>query len=322
MAHWYDQVLPAFVQDVANKYIIDNPMSVFDIFPQVNTNKLTGYIAKYSKADWLRIGTVTDYLRAGATESVGDDFAVTKQPYTVLEYSFHKDVCRDDYLEYDNPYDPINDAIAFCTQRLNRVLLSNLVAKYLPASGVWGTYDDNESSLEWDYISSSIYVVDPVADVLTAQQAVEKVTGFKPNRMIITPDVYKALRLNTFITNRLKATDDKVVTLGILAKLFDLDTITVLNAPNDVTGDSVTGAPTAYMATRSALLVYTPDRPTKFAPSAGYQLVYSPGGRTTVEVNRIPMPMLNDALRIELSIKVCPVVLASDLGYQFINTAL
>jgi hypothetical protein len=297
---WFDQITQKFVANVANKYFNDSGLEAFNIFPKVNSAQLTGYIGKYTKADWLRIGNVKDYKRAGATESVGDDYALDKQSYTLEEIAFHKDVSKDDRNEYDNPFDPINDATQFVINRIRRVILQNLVDKYI-AGSIWGNNVVGTTDFtKWSTTST------PVDDVLGWKQTVEKTTGFSPNRLIVAPDVHKELKTNADITGKMKTTSDKVVTTGLLARLFEVDTYAVMNAVNS-------GA-TDYMIAGKALLVYTPNNPTKFEPSAGYHLTYKNKTGQNVQAERIPMKHLNDALRIEASIKIAPVVLATDLG--------
>lgn len=304
MPHWYDQIAPVFVQGVANKYVVSNPLGVFDIFPKVPTQKMTGYLAKYTKADWFKIGTPSDYLRIGATESKGDNFTVAKQTYRVQPYSFHNDVTKDDAAEYDNPFDPVNDATEFVINRINRILLKNLSDTYL-ATGIWdGEHDD--TAAQWDTKSSGVNTVDPVEVVLTRRQARQAVTGYLPNRMIITPDVFKALQTNTFILDRMKVTDTKIVTEALLASLFGVSTLKVF--------DAVNADATAYLRTGLCFLCYTPDRATKFAPSAGYHMTYQKQNGDVVQTKQIMMEWLNDCLRVEGTVYTDPIVVATDLG--------
>ena len=309
MAHWYDQVKDKFVRNVANMYLQENEFDAFRLFPKVNSSQLSGYIAKYTKSDWLKIGTVNDYKRTGSTESVGDTYAVGQQGYTLEEYAFHYDISKDDRKEYDNPFDPVKDAVEFVMQRLRRVLLQNVVDTVL-TTGVWGT-DHDESGSEWDAKTSNVSDTDPVDKVMAWREEIEKVTGFSPNQMIVAADVFRALKTNTHIRDLMKTTSDKVVTAGLIAKLFELDKLWVANAVNS-DGDD-------YMVSGSALLYYAPKRPSKFKPSAAYHVTYRGKGGNNILTDRIPMRHLNDSLRIEAAVKTDLVVLATDLGVYAYN---
>jgi len=305
---WYDQIKPKFVENVANIYAVENNFTAFELFPKVNSKQISGFIATYTKADWVRIGTINDYKRQGATESLGDDYGLGAQSYTLDEYAFHKDISKDDRNEYDNPFDPVRDATRFVLHRLNRVLLQNVVSSLL-TTGVWGT-DNNETSAKWDAKSSGTSTTDPVDKVMTWHQTIEKVTGLKANRMVMAADVYYACRGNTFITDRMKTTSDKVVTVDVLAKLFDVDKIFVFNATNTDASD--------YMFNGALLLYYAPDRPSKFEPSAAYNVTYK-GNNGNILTKTIPMPWRNDSLRVEASVKTKPLVVATDLGVYCYN---
>lgn len=312
MPHWSDVVSSVFVRNVANRYVVDNPLEAFDIFPDVPTTKLAGYLAKYKKADWFRIGTKNDYKRTGATESFGDDYEVDKQSYLVEEFAFHKDITEDDRNEYDNPYDPVKDAISFCDNRIRRVLLQNLVDTYI-GTGIWGTDLDLSGSSydQWDAKTSGVSDANPVEYILDAKEAIKKTTGYEPNKLIITYDVFKALKTNTHITGSIKTTNDKVVTKDLIARLFELDDIRILDAVNSDADD--------FLVSGTALLVHTPKKPSKFEPSAGYHMVYKYRGKDKIRTQKILMEEKNNALRIELAVKVDPLVVASDLGYYMYN---
>lgn len=302
--HWYDVITNDYVRRTFVGYAQDAPLEVFDVFPMVSVSAMTGLIPKYKKADWFKIGDVNEYKRTGATESASDDFASDSQSYALEQYSFHKDVTKTDREQVETPYDAVNDSIKFIINRLRRVAFKYLVNKFI-TSGVWS--NEQSSPSKWDADN------DPVDAVLTWQQTVESTTGFKPNKMIVTPDIYKALRTNSKITNLLSDNQVKQVTKQILANLFDLDQFIVMNAVNE----SADG----YFATNKALLFYTPSQANanKFEPSAGYILTYRMGDDMNMGTRRIPMPERNDAVRIEADMYMDAVAPASDCGYYITN---
>lgn len=310
MAHWHDVITDQYVRNATIGYMQDAPLEVFDIFPKISVSKYNGLIAKYTKADWFRIGSLSEYKRYGATESAGDDYSVDSQSYALEQYSFHKDVTKEDREQMESPYEAVSDAARFVVNRLRRVTLKILVNDFLAAS-VWGNEDS--SPTKWDATTSGVSDADPVAQMMDWKQAIEKTTGLEPNKLIITPDLYKALRTNTHITDRLSTNATQIVTKQLLASLFDLDRLIVLNAVNEDADD--------YMAANKALLCYTPGsaRANKFEPSAGYIMTYRFGGGYDVGTRRIPMPMKNDALRIESDMYIDPVVPAADCGYYITN---
>lgn len=305
MTKWYDVITDQYVQNATIGYMQDAPLEVFNVFPRLNTRRMEGLIAKYKKEDWFKIGDVNQYKRTGSTESVGDEFAAESQSYRLEQYSFHKDITQDDQDQMESPYAAVQDAVRFIRNRMNRVMLKTLVTEFL-TTGVWGNEDTAPS--KWTATDT-----DPVDQVLSWQQAIEKTTGFKPNKMIITPDCYKALRLNSQITNKMSTNTTQIPTVGLLASMFDLEQLVILNAVNE----SVDG----YMASGKALLCYTPSSAgaSKFEPSAGYIMTYTMGNYQDINPRRIAMPERNDSLRIEGDMWVDPVVPASDCGYFISN---
>jgi hypothetical protein len=224
---WFDIITEQYIKNAAIGYLQEAPLEVFDVFPKVNTRKFEGLIPKYVKGDWFKIGDVDAYKRSGSSESVGDDFASDKQSYRLHQYSFHKDVTKLDIEQFEDPYKAVDDAVRFVVNRLNRVTLKILSSEFL-ATGKWAN-EKNEStaSNRWDNKTSGTSNADPVEQVIAYKQAIEKTTGFTPNKMIITPDVYAALMTNTFITKRIATTQTQIVNRQLLATLFDMDKLIV-----------------------------------------------------------------------------------------------
>jgi hypothetical protein len=313
---WYDQINDVFVKNVAVGYVQELDFTPFNIFPKVRTVKSSGLIASYAKEDWLRIGNIDDYKRVGATESIGDDYEVGSQPYNVEDISFHKDVTKKEAEEYDNPYDPVNDAIKFVINRIRLVTVGNFVNTFLN-TGIWGTDYTGVASgatgnqfIKWSASGST-----PISDILNYQDAIRSFTGFKPNRMVMTPDVYNALKTNAEIKDSLKVTSDKVVTKDILARLFEVDTLEILSAVRTTAkkGEASTKTNTGYFAASRVFLGYTPNKPSKFEPSAGYHMLHT-HGKEDVFMDRIEMKEKNHALRLEGTMSLAPKVVAPDLG--------
>ena len=197
---WYDVITDQYVRNAVIGYMQDAPLEVFNIFPRISTNKYSGLIPKYAKDDWFKIGSVDEYKRTGATESAGDTFASDKTSYELEQYSFHKDVDKADREQFESPYEAVNDGARFVVNRLRRVAIKILLNSFVTDS-VWS---NNETSpTKWDAKTDGKSDADPIDQILTWKQSIEKTTGFEPNRMIITPDCYKALRTNTNIIGKI-----------------------------------------------------------------------------------------------------------------------
>jgi len=310
--HWYDEIKEEFIKNVAINYMQEISFEPFSIFPVVRTKKRSGVIAKYNKEDWLRIGNINDYKRIGATQSVGDDYDVSSQPYNLEDISFHKDITKTEAEEADSPFDAVGDGTKFVINRMKLIIMSNFVNTYLN-TGKWGNdYQGTTDFTKWDDANST-----PIDDVLRFQDNIASLTGFTPNRMLITPDVYRVLRSNADIKNSLKVTSDKVVTADALRRLFDMDTLTVMRTVRTTAKkkETATKNNTGYFADKKILLTYAPKNPSKYEPSGGYHLLKPNGGaKGDVAMDRIPMPQNNKALRVEGTATLTPKLIAPDLG--------
>lgn len=308
---WYDAVNKTFIKGVAVRYLQNINFEPFSIFPRVPTTKKTGYIAKYNKEDWMRIGDINSYKRIGATQSVGDDYSVDKQLYFLDNISFHKDITRTDIEEEETPYDAVTDAVAFVINRIKLVVVANFVNSCL-ASGIWA----NEFAGTTDFTKWSDAAATPIKDILGYKSQIKSVTGYEPNRMIVTPDVYTALRTSADIKDQLKVTTDKIVTSAALRNLFDVESFEVLSTVETTAkkGQKATKTNTGFMAAGKVFLGYAPNRASKNEPSAGYHISKGKNIGGMVPIERIPMPQNNHALRLEGNAELAPIIVADDLG--------
>ena len=313
MAEWYDQIKDKYVGNVANKYLQENPWTIFKAFPDVHVKQLSGYLATYDKEDWMRVGEPNDYVVSGADESKGDDFATGSSAYVLKTYKFHDDLDRDSMENYDSPFSAVRDRTQFVVNRLGLVM-AKVFKNALMATSVWGK-DVNCTAAKWSTAGTA--VIKQVSDECRKIQAF---TGRRPNRMIICQDAIDALEFNTQITARLKNTDTKIVTKNILASIFKLEMIQVLDAVESSVGKggTATTANTDFMHTGSALLFYSPPSPSIRMPAAGYNLLKK-GKLGKINTTTIPMKIKNDSIRIEGSVQAMPFVLGSDLGTYLYN---
>ena len=312
---WYDQITKKFVANVATRYMQESPWPVLSIFPKINVKQKSGYIAEYTKEDWMRVGDPKDYIRSGAAESIGDSISHGNQPYFLEKRSLHTDLTEEDREEYDNPFDPVTDGTEWVIDTLGRVA-TKLFSDTVFSTGIWGTdFDVNASSVKWNDSTSK-----PITDVLNQSQAIEAFTGFRPNKIVLTRDVFNALKVNSQIRDSMKVTTDKVITEALLAKLFEVESVQVFRTVETTAkkGKLATKSNTNFMATNKLLLCYTPKRASKKRPSAGYHLAYK-GKYGNVVTRSFPMKQLNNALRVEGDIFIAPKIVSADLGTLFTN---
>ena len=118
----------------------------------------------------------------------------------------------------------------------------------------------------------------PKTDIDAAREAIRTTTGVYPNRLVLSPLAYNALRNNTNIVNRFQYVSADSITPAMLANLLDIDQVLVGKA---IKADDA-GVFTDVWG-NNAILAYVPDVPQVIEePSYGY--TYTMDGHPLVEV--------------------------------------
>jgi hypothetical protein len=299
------------MQDASN-FIADR------VFPKVPVQKQSDRYFRYLKEDWFRDEAVE---RAAASESAGGDYDIDNTPsYFCTKFAYHKDVTEDDRVNADSPLTPDQDATDFVSQKL---LLRREVAwasKYFK-TGIWanelvgGTTESSTDTKKWTDGTS-----DPIKIIDMAKTNTQATTGYTPNKLIIGPYVYNALKNHPLVLERIKYTQRGQVTKDLLASLFEVDEILVaagiVNTANQKGTEN-----TNFIFGNHALLCYAAPRPALKTPSAGYIFTWTGlegAGAFGNRVVRIPMDWLGMGTeRIEGEMAFDMKVVAEDLGFFF-----
>jgi hypothetical protein len=305
---------------ISVKYM--NEASVYiaaKVFPMVPVMKQSDRYFMYKKEDWFRDDAEE---RALGTESAGGDYEIDNTPtYFCKKYSYHKDVFEEDRANSDDPLTPDTDATDFVTDKLLLRREIAWAATYFVA-GVWSTEYDGVAAapaagqfLQWNDASST-----PIENVTEAATAIQETTGKRPNKLVIGQRVFDALKNHPDILDRIKYTQKGVVSVDLLAMLFEVDTVLIAGAVKN-TAKKGQDASMGFVFGKSALLCYTVARPSLKTATAGYIFAWKGlmganayGGR----IMRIPTPLLGEgAERIEGEMAWDMKVVAADLGAFF-----
>ena len=307
----------AYVQG-ADAFVADK------VFPIVPVQKRSDVYFKYSKEDMFR-DEVKE--RGQGAESAGGDYNVeVEDPYLCKKYAYHKDITEEERTNYDSPLSVDRDTTEWLTHKwlLNREL--NFANKFFK-TGVWGTEFTGKTSnpstgqvLKW-----SEELSDPIKNVNDAMLQMAEETGRKPNFAIMAPDVFYALKQHGDIMDRIKYTQKGVITLDLIAGLFELDQVFIpwgiLNKGEKTPKYSEDEADMNFIYKGSMLLGYKTSRPSLKSPTAGYIFSWTGlegtgayGGR----IVRLPMDMLGlGTERIEIEGAYDQKVICKDMGIFF-----
>lgn len=302
----------AYMQDESS-FIADK------VFPRIPVKKQSDVYFVYNKGDFFRDEA---RVRAGASESAGGDYGVeASDPYYCKVHAFHKDVTEQDRANYDDPLDADKDANDFVTQKMLIRRETQWADKYFKP-GVWTTeiegVDSNPTGNQ--AIKLNLPASTPIELFTGESVKMAGQTGFKANTLVMSPQVFLALKNHEDILDRIKYTQKGVVTADLLATLFEVDNIYVawgvVNAANQGATDDID-----FIMGKHALLCYVNPRPTIKKPSAGYIFTWTGlmgAGAYGNRIARIPHDLLGIGTeRIEGEVAFDAKVIAQDLGVFF-----
>ncbi len=239
------------------------------VFPIVPVMKQSDRYFVYTQDYWFRTAASK---RAPASESAGNGFHVDNTPsYYADVWAVHQDVDDQTRANADQPLDLDRDATLYVTQQLLLRREIQFMSNFMTA-GIWtgnpaGDFIPGTSTGsmgQWDQSTS-----DPMYDVDYNKQLVKSQTGFLPNTLVVSPDVFFALRNNPNVVDRIKYTQRGVVTEDILASLFGVEKFLVASAVQNSAAEGAT-ANYAFLQKNTALLVYANPAPSILQPSGGY----------------------------------------------------
>jgi hypothetical protein len=290
----------AYIQKAAD-FVADK------VFPIVPVMKQSDLYFQYEKKYWFQ---TQSKKRAPASESSGSGFGVDAGGnYFCDIWAVHKDIDDQTRQNADDPLNMDRDATLFVTQQqlLRREIL--FMSKYVKA-GLWNGAADFTPSTKWSASGSN-----PMLDVDNKKAEIKSKTGFAPNTLAITYDVFQALKNNPAVLDRIKYTQRGIITEDLLAALFGVDKFLVMQAVQDSAAEGA-AASMDFLVKNCALLCYANPAPSIMQPSAGYTFAWqglfgagAQGGR----IMTFRMEHLK-ADRVEGEMAFDQKVVATDLG--------
>lgn len=284
------------------------------VFPIVPVKKQSDRYFVYEKKQWFRSNSKK---RAPGSESAGGGFDIDNTPsYFCDVFAIHKDVDDQTRANQDQPLDLDRDSSRWVTQQ-NLLKQEQQFVQDFFQTGIWvgsTTGSDIVPGTKWDAAGS-----DPVDDILAQQDSVKEKTGFKPNTLVVTPQVHRALKSNAAILDRVKFTQLASITEDLLARLFEVDRYMVARATNDLNPEGAAANMEFVFGTEQALLCYSNPQPSILTPSAGYTFSWTGmfgAGAMGSRVKRFRMEHLSSD-RIEGEMAWDHKLVAADLGVFF-----
>ena len=292
------------------------------VFPNIPVMKQSDRYFTYPKEYWFR--SEAD-LRAISSESAGSGYTVDSTPtYFCDVWAVHKDIDDQIRANTDTPLDADRDATMFVTQQLLLKRDLDWGAAYF-GTGIWGQDTVGEGTTPtwpgeaypWDDYTNG----NPMVDIANAQTAIQRQTALRPNTLVLGPEVYTALRNHPIVLDRIKYTQRGIVTLDLLAALFDVQRVVVANAVKNtgIEGQTQTASDYSFVFGKAALLLYVNPAPSILTPSAGYTFSWTGlfgGLGMGSRINRFRMEWLKSD-RVEGEMSYDLKLIAPELGWFF-----
>lgn len=221
-------------------------------------------------------------LRAPGTESAGGGFDMdTALTYTCPVRAFHSDITDELRANTDQPINQDRSHAQLVTQKslISReaIFATNLMTN---ATATWdikragvasGSYTLGTNVIKWSDTTNS----NPIDDVSYYCTEVHRLSGgFRPRHAVCSRSVWDKLKVHPDILSRISGgatvINPSIVTQQLVAQLFELEELLVMDAVYDASTEGATSS-MAFMGGDAMLVYYKPPTAAIEMPSAFYQ---------------------------------------------------
>ena len=194
----------------------------------------------------------------------------------------------------------------------------NRVASQITSGSNLGSYTTLSGTSQWnDYANS-----DPVNDIEVGRSSIRSTTGLTPNKLILGYDVFRQLKHHPDIIDRIKYVQKGVVTVDILAMVFEVEQILVGEAIKNTGSENLADSFVDVWGKNAILMHTAPPETQGVNPSLGYTFRWEApllGGRgMAAEVWDDPDGGNFENVRVQMYQD--EKIAASELGYLIADT--
>lgn len=305
----------------SQKYLQNADMFVASrAFPNTPVTKQSDLYYEFDRDDFYRDEAEE---RADGAETAGGSFNLSTSPYFARVWGFHKDVTDRQRANQDSAIMLDNSATQFVTHKL-LIRRERQFATSLFTTGIWtGSSTGSDVNVDWQVASTA----DPIIDVRTQKQAILSKTGYMPNKMLMGRQAYDTLLDNDAVLARITggATRDMPaqVMRTLLAQLFEVDAIFVMDAIYTTTVEGAATQTRSFIGGDNVLVYYAPDTVALNEPSAGVQFSWTGllgNTENGMRIKRFRMEQ-NEADRVEGQMAFEYKQTGADLGALFLSVS-
>lgn len=308
----------------AQKYVQDlNNFVSLRAMPNLPVSNKADQYWKFSRADFYR--DEAEEVSDGQEAPVGG-FSLSTDSYLCKVYKFGKDITDQQRANADSQVRLEESSSEYVGLKLMLRREALFLLRFFAASVWTGDQTGVDSApganqfLRWNVSGST-----PIKDIRLGIETVQARSGFRPNRLLLSRQVWNKLLDNADLLSRINGGATvgmpAQVQRALVASLLELDEILVADGVANTAKEGATEA-TSFMAGKHALLYYAPNSVSvDGTPSAGVQFSWTgltgatPSG---FRIKRFRMENL-EADRIEGQMSFDYKVTAPELGYFFIT---
>ena len=302
----------AFMQE-DNSFVADR------VFPIVPVPKQSDRYFVYNKGDFFRSEA---QLRAPGSPSAGSGFSIDNTPsYFADVYAIHKDIDDQIRANSDAAINPDRDATLYVTQQLLLRRELTWANTFFSATAGWtgsttagNVAVGNLLNGAWSAAGST-----PIEDIDRQQDAMQRLTGYRPNKLVVGTQVHRVLKNHPDVLDRIRYTQEGIVTEQLLASLLGVDEYMVARATNNTANSGAADVMAMVAVQNSALLCYSAPNPGLMTPSAGYMMAWNGllgSGPSGNRIKRFRMEHLASD-RIEGELAFAAQLVSAELGCYF-----
>lgn len=286
------------------------------VFPGVPVQKQSDLFFEFDRTFFMRSEMKERPL---ASESAGGGFEVAPTgTYAAKVFALHKDL--DDRLRsnQDNPLNLDRSSTQYLTQQAMLKREVDWASKFM-TTGIWTgstTATDITVSPLWSASGST-----PIDDILAQMDSVHEKTGYRPNRLVLSRDVWTKLQSNADFLDRIAITRDKIVKPDLLAAVLEIEKVIIGSATRVTSAEGAATDVFAFVMQKDAMLAYAAPNPSIDQPSAGYTFNWTGFLGATqdgMRMKRMRMD-LKESDRIEIQGAWDHKLVAAELGVFFNN---
>lgn len=233
------------------------------VAPPVPVKKESASYWEYDKSRF----DIPDSLRAPRSTYNRVEWTATKASYSAEEYGLELPI---DDRERDNAAGPLDLEID-STEIVTDMVLNNRekrIADKVLSTTVVTQNTTLAGTSQWSDITSG--VSDPMNDIKTGRQTIFDATGYRPNKLLLGYKVAEVLKIHPNLLERIQFSERGIVTLAILAALFEVDEVLVGGVLRRWSQAGAADALTDVWG-KDALLFYSEPRPSLKKASFAYQ---------------------------------------------------